>query len=170
MDSGGFDSDLAAKAAREHAAIREFRLVDEAAISFDALLHLKGRGVNLDAKDTEGNTVLHLSAAVSLSGEKAKNLCEAGASIEPRTLACIHDNLDRHAQNSRLLSGYGEMEQLLLDHQRRREEESLRKKKEEEIQAQRRAQRVCILCGRPLPFLARLFGKASHSNCKVFTA
>lgn len=115
---------LAAKLAREDALLQEYKLVDEAAVSLDKLQRLKDSGANLDAKDTRGNTVLHYAAAVAPCLEKARNLCEAGASIEQRTISWIRNKMDRCAGNPALLASSKAMEQLLLEHQQRREGEA----------------------------------------------
>jgi hypothetical protein len=160
MNSSDFDDspELRAKMEREFALQREFTLVNEASHSLKELKRLKASGVNLDATDTRGNTVLHLAAAAAPVPETVKNLCEAGASIEQRTLSWVRNNMDRFADSAIWLARSKEIEQLLLEHQRRRT-----------IQEHRRSQKVCILCGKPLSFLGRLFNRDRHSGCESFS-
>jgi hypothetical protein len=39
----------------------------------------------------------------------------------------------------------------------------------DKIKSSRRVAKLCVMCGKPLPLLARLFGSGNHKECESFT-
>jgi hypothetical protein len=135
-------------AEREAAKVSGFMQVKEAALSLQDLKRLAATGVSLDSTDARGNTNLHLSAAVAPNPDKVKNLLEAGASLEPRTVNWVRESLTGASPGpARLFQSV--LELLLLHHEQRR----------------RRAAGLCTLCGKPMSGIDRLLKRSRHSKC-----